>query len=86
MPQYDPSRRDPGRPDYPRRPGDAAQPKGLDPTRDPQKPGPPDGPRDSRVPPPTDIRDDDGPGVTPYPGGPDRPTSPDDRGGRPDPI
>jgi hypothetical protein len=86
MPQYDPSRRDPGRPDNPRRPGDAGQPAGLDPTRDPQRPGPPDQPRDSRTPPPSEIRDDDGPGVTAPSGTADRPSSPDDRGSRPDPL
>lgn len=79
MPQHDPSRPDPGRPDNPRRPGDTGQPAGLDPTRDPQKPGPPDGPRDSRTPPPSAIREDDGPGVTPAGGGaPGRGTSGDE--------
>ena len=86
MALYDPSRRDPGRPDNPRRPGDAAQPAGLDPTRDPQKPGAPDGPRDSRTPPPSAIRDDEGPGVTPASPSTERPSSPDDKGGPPDPM
>jgi hypothetical protein len=86
MPQYDPSRPDPGRPDNPRRPGDAAVPVGLDPTRDPQKPGPPDAPRDSRTPPPSALHEDEGPGVTDAPPGADRPGNPDDKGGRPDPM
>ena len=68
MPHHDPERPDPGRPDNPRRPGGTADPAGLDPTRDPQKPGPPDGPRDSRTPPPSAIREDEGPGVTPTTG------------------
>jgi hypothetical protein len=77
MPQYDPYRRDRGRPDSTRRAG-AREPHALDPTRDPQKPGPPDGPRDSRTPPPSTVPDDDGPGVTPRPSDYDRPTSPDE--------
>lgn len=85
MPSYDSSRADPGRPDNPRRPGESGQPAGLDPTRDPQKPGPPDTPRDTRLPPPSGIRDDEGPGVTPG-GVADRPSGPDDRGGRPEPV
>jgi hypothetical protein len=85
MPHHDPSRPFPGRPDNPRRPGESGQPAGLDPTRDPQKPGPPDTPRDTRTPPPSEIRDDEGPGTTPRGGG-DRPASPDDRGGRPEPL
>ena len=85
MALYDPSRPDPGRPDNPRRPGDAAAPAGLDPTRDPQKPGPSDT-RDSRTPPPSAIRDDDGPGVAPTTPAVDRPASPDDMTGRADPM
>ena len=86
MALYDPSRPDPGRPDNPRRPGEAGQPAGLDPTRDPQKPGAPDAPRDTRTPPPSAIRDDDGPGVTPSSPATERPASPDDKGGRADPM
>ena len=79
MPQHDPSRPDPGRPDNPRRPGDTVQPAGLDPTRDPQKPGPPDASRDSRTPPPSAIREGDGPGVTTPASGPgDRSSSRDE--------
>ena len=70
MPDHDHSRPEPGRPDNPRRPGDPAEPAGLDPTRDPQKPGVPAGPRDTRTTPPSSIADGDGPGVTPSPGGP----------------